>query len=93
MHSFPSSPRARPSLQPPALNQSVQLSRPAFGSYPLARVMPRSDAWRRWAATRYDHSKSAALTSGSCATRGGNEFCVLHPNFPDLLAWRRPGPT
>jgi hypothetical protein len=23
----------------------------------------------------------------------GNEFCVLHPNFPELLARRRPWTT
>jgi hypothetical protein len=33
------------------------------------------------------------LTSGSCVTPWGNEFCVLHPNFPLLLSGAGHGPA
>jgi hypothetical protein len=38
-------------------------------------------------------SKSAAFDFWVMRDPWGNEFCVLHPNFPELLARRRPWPA
>ena len=44
-------------------------------------------------ATRWHHQQERGLTSRSCGDPWGNEFCVLPPEFPELLARRRPWPT
>jgi hypothetical protein len=44
-------------------------------------------------ATRYDHQQEHGFDFWVLRDPWGNEFCVLHPNFPDLLARRRPWPT
>jgi len=37
-----------------------------------------------------DHQQEPGYDFWCCATPWGNELCVLHPNFPELLARRRP---
>jgi hypothetical protein len=44
-------------------------------------------------ATRYDHQQERGFDFWVMRDPWGNEFCVLHPNFPELLARRRPWPT
>src|SRR5918992_1051970 len=41
-------------------------------------------------ATRYDHQQDRGFDLWVMPDPWGNEFCVLHPNFPQLLARRRP---
>jgi hypothetical protein len=41
-------------------------------------------------ATRYDHQQERGFDFWILRDPWGNEFCVLHPNFPELLARRRP---
>jgi hypothetical protein len=41
-------------------------------------------------ATRYDHQQERGFDVWVMGDPWGNEFCVLHPNFPELLARRRP---
>ena len=41
-------------------------------------------------ATRYDHQQEHGFDFWVLRDPWGNEFCVLHPNFPELLARRRP---
>jgi hypothetical protein len=41
-------------------------------------------------ATRYDHQQERGFDFWVLRDPWGNEFCVLHPNFPELLARRRP---
>jgi hypothetical protein len=41
-------------------------------------------------ATRYDHQQERGFDFSVMRDPWGNEFCVLHPNFPELLARRRP---
>ena len=41
-------------------------------------------------ATRYDHQQERGFDFWVMRDPWGNEFCVLHPNFPELLARRRP---
>ena len=41
-------------------------------------------------ATRYDHQQERGFDFWVMRGPWGNEFCVLHPNFPELLARRRP---
>jgi hypothetical protein len=41
-------------------------------------------------ATRYDHQQERGFDFWVLRDPWGNEFCVLHPNFPELLAQRRP---
>ena len=42
------------------------------------------------AATRLDHQQERGFDFWVMRDPWGNEFCVLHPNFPELLARRRP---
>ena len=42
-------------------------------------------------ATRYDHQQERGFDFWVMRDPWGNEFCVLHPNFPELLARRRHG--
>jgi hypothetical protein len=44
-------------------------------------------------ATRYDHQQERGFDFWVMRDPWGNEFCVLHPNFPELLARRRPWMT
>jgi hypothetical protein len=44
-------------------------------------------------ATRYDHQQQRGFDFWVMRDPWGNEFCVLHPNFPELLARRRPWTT
>src|SRR5919107_1499532 len=44
-------------------------------------------------ATRYDHQQERGFDFWVMRDPWGNEFCVLHPNFPELLARRRPWPS
>src|SRR4029453_4430977 len=44
-------------------------------------------------ATRYDHQQERGFDFWVLRDPWGNEFCVLHPNFPELLARRRPWRT
>src|SRR5215207_4372923 len=44
-------------------------------------------------ATRYDHQQERGFDFWVMRDPWGNEFCVLHPNFPELLAQRRPWTT
>ena len=44
-------------------------------------------------ATRWDHQQERGYDFWVMRDPWGNEFCVLHPNFPDLLARRRPWTT
>jgi hypothetical protein len=44
-------------------------------------------------ATRYDHQQERGCDFWVLRDPWGNEFCVLHPNFPELLARRRPWTT
>lgn len=39
-------------------------------------------------ATRYDHQQERGFDFWVLHDPWGNEFCVLHPNFPDLLIQR-----
>jgi hypothetical protein len=41
-------------------------------------------------ATRYDHQQERGFDFWVLRDPWGNEFCVLQPNFPELLARRRP---
>jgi hypothetical protein len=41
-------------------------------------------------ATRYDHQQERGFDFWVLRDPWGNEFCVLHPNFPELFARRRP---
>jgi predicted enzyme related to lactoylglutathione lyase len=41
-------------------------------------------------ATRYDHQQERGYDFWVLRDPWGNEFCVLQPNFPELLAQRRP---
>jgi hypothetical protein len=41
-------------------------------------------------ATRYDHQQERGFDFWVMRDPWGNKFCVLHPNFPELLARRRP---
>jgi hypothetical protein len=41
-------------------------------------------------ATRYDHQQERGFDFWVMRDPWGNEFCVLQPNFPELLARRRP---
>src|SRR5919202_2164608 len=43
-------------------------------------------------ATRYDHQQERGFDFWVMRDPWGNEFCVLQPNFPQLLARRRPWP-
>jgi hypothetical protein len=42
-------------------------------------------------ATHYDHQQERGFDFWVMRDPWGNEFCVLQPNFPELLAWRRHG--
>jgi hypothetical protein len=44
-------------------------------------------------ATRYDHQQERGFDFWVMRNPWGNEFCVLQPNFPELLARRRPWPA
>jgi hypothetical protein len=44
-------------------------------------------------ATRYDHEQERGVDFWVLPDPWGNELCVLHPNFPELLARRRPWAT
>ena len=44
-------------------------------------------------ATRWDHRQERGFDFWVLRDPWGNEFCVLQPNFPELLARRRPWPT
>jgi hypothetical protein len=44
-------------------------------------------------ATRYDHQQECGFDFWVLRDPWGNEFCVLQPNFPELLARRRPWTT
>ena len=44
-------------------------------------------------AIRIDHQQERGFDFWVMRDPWGNEFCVLHPNFPELLARRRPWPT
>jgi predicted enzyme related to lactoylglutathione lyase len=44
-------------------------------------------------ATRYDHQQERGFDFWVMRDPWGNEFCVLQPNFPELLARRRPWTT
>ena len=50
-------------------------------------------AWRRWGATRYDHQQERGFDFWVMRDPWGNEFCVLHPNFPLLLSGASHGPA
>jgi hypothetical protein len=41
-------------------------------------------------ATRCDHQQEGGFDFWVMRDLWGNELCVLHPNFPELLARRRP---
>ena len=41
-------------------------------------------------ATRWDHQQERGYDFWVLRDPWGNEFCVLQPNFPELLARRRP---
>src|SRR5918994_5592956 len=41
-------------------------------------------------ATRWDHQQERGFDFWVMRDPWGNEFCVLHPNLPELLARRRP---
>lgn len=43
-------------------------------------------------ATRYDHQKERGYDFWVLRDPWGNEFCILQPEFPDLLTLRRPWP-
>jgi hypothetical protein len=43
-------------------------------------------------ATRYDHQQERGFDFWLLRDPWGNEFCVLPPEFPELLARRRPWP-
>lgn len=42
------------------------------------------------AATRWDHQQERGFDFWVLRDPSGNEFCVLHPEFPELLAQREP---
>lgn len=44
-------------------------------------------------ATRYDHQQECGYDFWVLRDPWGNEFCVLEPNFPDLLDERPPWPA
>jgi predicted enzyme related to lactoylglutathione lyase len=44
-------------------------------------------------ATRWDHQQERGHDFWVLRDPWGNEFCVLQPEFPDLLAQRRPWPA
>ena len=44
-------------------------------------------------ATRWDHQQERGYDFWVMRDPWGNEFCVLHPEFPHLLARRRPWPN
>jgi Glyoxalase-like domain len=44
-------------------------------------------------ATRYDHQQERGFDFWVLRDPWGNEFCVLPPEFPELLARRRPWPS
>ena len=44
-------------------------------------------------ATRYDHQQERGFDFWVMRDPWGNEFCVLQPNLPELLARRPPWPT
>ena len=44
-------------------------------------------------ATRHDHQQLRGFDFWVMRDPWRNEFCVLHPNFPELLARRRPWTT
>jgi predicted enzyme related to lactoylglutathione lyase len=44
-------------------------------------------------ATRYDHQHEQGPDFWALRDPWGNEFCVLQPEFPDLLATRSPWPA
>jgi hypothetical protein len=44
-------------------------------------------------ATRYDHQQERGFDFWVMRDPWDNEFCVLQPNFPELLARRRPWTT
>ena len=44
-------------------------------------------------ATRWDHQQERGFDFWVMRDPWSNEFCVLQPNFPELLARRRPWPT
>jgi hypothetical protein len=52
-------------------------------------------AWSPFGAgrTRYDHQQERGFDFWVMRDPWGNEFCVLQPNFPELLARRQPWPT
>ena len=65
----------------------------------MPSVLPRSELSAFGAlrsvvgATHYDHQQERGFDFWVMRDPWGNEFCVLHPNFPDLLARRRPWTT
>jgi HK97 family phage major capsid protein len=56
-------------------------------------LRPRSKRLEALGATRYDHQQERGFDFWVMRDPWGNEFCVLQPNFPELLARRRPWPT
>jgi len=44
-------------------------------------------------ATRWDHQQERGFDFWVMRDPWGNEFCVLQPNLPELLARRPPWPT
>jgi Glyoxalase-like domain len=44
-------------------------------------------------ATRWDHQQERGYDFWVLRDPFGNEFCVLQPTFPELLARRRPWPA
>jgi hypothetical protein len=54
---------------------------------------PRSNASNGWVATRWDHQQGRGFDFWVLRDPFGNEFCVLHEEFPDLLHDRPPWPV
>ena len=51
---------------------------------------PKSPGWKPLGATRWDHQPERGFDFWVLRDPWGNELCVLHPEFPELLARRKP---
>jgi Glyoxalase-like domain len=58
-----------------------------------AQPLHAGGSGRALGATRYDHQQERGFDFWVLRDPWGNEFCVLHPNFPELLARRGHGPA
>ena len=68
-------------------NSTLPAAGSTYAPRSLAAEVQRLEAL---GATRYDHQQERGFDFWVMRDPWGNEFCVLHPNFPELLARRRP---